>query len=450
MNAPDSKDRILPDAYSMAADTRRRYSTATTVWIVIGFVVLAGVVGWLVLRPSSPPAGRAPGASAQGRRGAAPLVMPVGVATAKTGDVKVYLDGLGAVTPRATVTVHTRVAGQLMRVAFTEGQMVKQGDLLAEVDPRPYQAALEQAQGQLLHDQALLADAKLDLERYQTLFAQDSIAKQTLDTQAALVKQYEGSVKADQGSADAASVNLAYTRITAPVAGRVGLRQVDPGNIVQASDSNGVVVITQLQPIDVVFTVPQDDIPRVVKPMKAGQSLPVDAFDRNQKSLLDHGKLLTIDNQIDVTTGTVKLKATFENKDLALFPNQFVNMRMLVDVMKSAVIVPVAGIQRGSQGTFSYVVKPDSTVTVRPVTMGPAEGDSVAVLSGLAAGDVIVTDGSDKLREGAKVETVDRATQPAGAAPAAPAATGARHKRGGQPPTDPATVPAKGDAKSSN
>jgi len=459
MNAPDSKERILPDSYTLKPPaTRGRYSRMTIIWVLLGFILVAAIVGFLIYRAQSQVQVGPPGGAAGGRRGMAPAVMPVGVATAKTSNVNVYLDGLGAVTPRATVTVHTRVAGQLMEVDFTEGQMVKQGELLAVVDPRPYQAALEQAEGQLQHDQALLADARLDLKRYQTLITQDSIAQQTLDTQAALVQQYEGTVKADQGTVDTARVNLLYTRITAPTGGRVGLRQVDPGNIVQPSDSNGVVVIAQLQPIDIVFTVPQDDIPKVLKPMKAGQTLPVDAFDRDQKTKLDSGKLLTIDNQIDVTTGTVKLKATFENKGLDLFPNQFVNVKMLVDVMQSAVVVPIAAVQRGSQGTYSYVLNPDSTVTVRPVTMGPSEGDGVAILSGLKAGDVVVTDGSDKLREGAKVDAVDRTKQPVGTV--APAAAGAgqggangghhRH-RDGQAQDGPATPQGKdstGDSKS--
>ncbi|MGA2550969.1 MAG: MdtA/MuxA family multidrug efflux RND transporter periplasmic adaptor subunit [Burkholderiaceae bacterium] len=461
MNAPETKNRITPEGYPIVtAKASRRYGGATTATIILGFVLLAVLIGWLIFRAQTqPPGGTTPGGASGGRRGAAPAVMPVGVATVRQADVNVYLDGLGAVTPRATVTVHTRVAGQLMRVAFTEGQMVKQGDLLAEVDPRPYEAALEQAEGQLKHDQALLADARLDLQRYKTLFEQDSIAKQTLDTQEALVEQYVGSVKSDQGVVDTAHVNLIYTKITAPVGGRVGLRQVDAGNIIQPTDSNGIVVITQLQPIDVVFTVPQDDIPRVVKPMKSGQAVLVDTFDRDQKIKLDSGKLLTIDNQIDVTTGTVKLKATFENQDLALFPNQFVNVRMLVDVMKSALVVPVAAVQRGSQGTYSYIVKPDSTVTVSPVKMGPSEGDRVSILSGLKAGDVVVTDGSDKLREGAKVEAVDRSKQPVGAAPAAPGASetnpGVQHHRhrdqpSGDKPNPPAKDDAKTDSKSSS
>lgn len=411
---------------------RRRYSPWIYVWVALGVVLLALFVYWLSHRGT--PAGPGAGGSRSGARGgpgAGGAPSPVGVQTARVGTMELTLQGLGTVTPRATVTVHTRVAGQLMRVDFTEGQMVKAGQLLAEVDPRPYEAALEQAEGQLAHDQALLAGARIDLERYQTLFQQDSIAKQTLDDQAALVQQDEGAVKADQGNVATARVNLTYTRIVAPVAGRVGLRQVDAGNIVQPSDNNGVVVITQVQPVDVVYTLPQEDIPRVLHAMKRSAQVPADAYGSDLKTLLDKGHLLTIDNLIDQSSGTVKLKATFDNAHNELFPNQFVNVRMTVGQLENAVIVPVAAVQRGSQGLFAYVVKPDHTVTVRPVTITATEGDSDAIGSGLAGGDVVVVDGTDKLREGAKVEPIDRSVTPAGVAPTAPARTG--HGRHGGP-----------------
>lgn len=370
----------------------------------------AAAMGGPGARPGGPGPGGpgGPGARRPGPGGFAGQTMPVGVAKARVQNVDVYLNGLGAVTPTATATVRARVDGQLQKLHYKEGQMVKAGDLLAEIDPRSLQAALTQAEGQLARDRALLSSARLDLKRYQTLLAQDSIASQQVDTQAALVKQYEGTVKADEGSVASARLQLSFTRVTAPISGRLGLRQADVGNNVTTSDTNGLVIITQLQPITVVFSIPEDNIPSVLRQLQTGRKLPAQAWDREQKKKLAEGVLLTIDNVVDSTTGTVKLKAQFPNTDFALFPSQFVNVRLQLNTEEGATVIPTAAIQRGAKGLYVYVVKEDNTVTVRNIKTGPVQDDLTVITDGVAAGETVVIDGLDRLREGAKVEAVTR------------------------------------------
>lgn len=329
--------------------------------------------------------------------------VPVVVATVKTSDMPVYIPALGSVTPTYTVTVRTQVNGQLLRVLYTEGQMVKVGDLLAEIDPRPFQAQLIQFQGQLVRDQALLANSQLDLKRFQAAFPYNAISKQQLDTQIALVKQNKGNVQVDLGQIAAVKVNLIYCEITSPINGRVGLRLVDPGNFVQTSDANGLLVINTLNPITVVFTIPEDNIPEVMQQLVAGKVLSAKAFDREQNRLLAVGKLLTIDNQIDQTTGTVKLKADFQNDNYNLFPNQFVNIMLLVKTIPNAIIIPTAAVQNGSQGPFVYLLNNDQTVSIQAIKVGINYGNYTQVVSGLSSGQIVVTEGTDKLTDGAAV-----------------------------------------------
>jgi multidrug efflux system membrane fusion protein len=381
----------------MAESTRSVFRRR--LWIVPAIVLLAGAAYALALTLHSPHPQAAAGSMTPGAQRPAPVVAE----QAKVGEIPVVLDGIGTVTPLATITVKSRVDGQLMSVNFREGQHVQAGDVLAQIDPRAFQVQLEQAKGQMTRDQALLDNARVDLKRYHKLVAEDSIPKQQLDTQAALVKQYEGTVQTDQAQIDNAALLLDYSRITAPISGRIGLRLVDPGNMVHVSDSGGLLVITQLEPIAVVFNIPEDSLPPVLARLKAGDTLTVEAYDRDQQDKLATGKLLTVDNQIDPTTGTLRFKAEFPNQDGALFPNQFVNARLQLEVHRDATLVPAVAVQRGSQGTFVYVVKPDQTVEVRPVKVGITAADSVSITSGLAPGETVVVDGADGLRAGRQV-----------------------------------------------
>ncbi|KAG8148824.1 MdtA/MuxA family multidrug efflux RND transporter periplasmic adaptor subunit [Burkholderia catarinensis] len=436
---PPSQDPVSP----AARRPRRTLMIGTLAVVVIG-----GLLWWHPWSRTPATASAATGASAgsgaasgagshRGRGGPAAMAnipQPVQVASATQGEMPIVLSALGTVTPLANVTVKTQLSGYLQSVSFQEGQIVKKGDVLAQIDPRPYQVSLENAEGTHARDSALLATARLDLKRYQTLLSQDSIASQTVDTQASLVKQYEGAVKTDQAAIDSAKLNLTYARITAPVSGRVGLRQVDPGNYVTPGDTNGLVVITQLQPMSVIFTTSEDNLPQILKQVNAGQKLSVTAYNRNNTVPLETGSLATLDNQIDTSTGTVKLRANFDNKEGMLFPNQFVNTRLLVDVMRNATIVPTSAVLTGSIGQFVYVVKPDNTVTVRKVTIGPVDGERTSIVSGVAIGERVVTDGSDRLREGAKISIpADKPKGASGArgAGAASGASGAGGHRGG-------------------
>lgn len=329
--------------------------------------------------------------------------VPVSGARARRGDLNVYLTAIGNVTPFNTTTVKSRVDGAIQKILYKEGQNVKEGDLLIQIDPRPYEVQLAQAQGQLAKDQAAYEDGRLTFQRDQQLYSQGVLSRQQLDDQQSVMNQAKGAVATDQGMVDSAKLNITYSKITAPITGRIGLRIVDIGNIVHATDTTGLVVITQLQPIAVVFAIPEDDIPKVAARMSTGQTMPVEAWDREFKKQLATGKLLTFDNQIDPGTGTVRLKSEFANDDFSLFPSQFVNARLLIDTIRDTVLVPIAAVQKSPQGNFVYVVNPDNTVTQRAITVGATEGEQASITNGLAGGETIVTDGVDKLQPGAKV-----------------------------------------------
>jgi len=375
------------------------------IWVLF-LLAIAGVTGYAVWRagqPASAAKGGGGGFGAGGGRGAALGPVPVVVSKVARSSIPVYLNGLGNVSPYYAVTVKSRVDGQLMKIHFNEGDLVHEGQVLIEIDPRPYQVQLALAQATLAHDQALLANSKVDLNRYQQLVKTDAIPSQQLDTQTALVAQYEATIKQDQANIDNARLQLTYSTITAPITGVLGLRLVDPGNIVHASDANGMITITQLQPISVLFTIPEDSLPQVVQKLRAGMHLPVDAYNRDLSKKLASGMLLTLDNQIDSTTGTSKLKAVFDNKDNTLFPQQFVNISVLVDTLTNQLVVPNVAVQNGQQGTFVYVVDDDSRVHLKTVQVGITTAASADILSGISDGDRVVIDGTDRLVEGAVV-----------------------------------------------
>jgi membrane fusion protein, multidrug efflux system len=386
----------------------RPWSRRTWVICLVVAFLLAGGAYFALNRP-----GRAQPAARPGAGGAAGRAVPVLTVTTRTGDLGVYLTALGSVTALNIVTVRSRVDGQLMRTLFREGQNVRAGDLLAEIDPRPFEAQLTQAEGQLARDQAALSNARLDLERYRRLVAGGFIAQQQLDTQASAVVQAEGNVKANLGQIESIKLQLTYCRILAPINGRAGLRLVDPGNMVKANDPGGLVVLAQVEPIAVVSAIPQDHLPPVLARMRGGSPIPVDAYDREGRTKLATGTLVAVDNQIDPGTGTVKIKASFANADGALFPNQFVNVRVLVDTLRGAVLVPVEAVQRGVQGPFVYVVRADKTVELRKVALGPTEGGLAPVRDGLKAGEAVIVDGADKVQERSRVEPTSRDRAPA-------------------------------------
>jgi multidrug efflux system membrane fusion protein len=396
-NAPGDRSSI-GTLFGRVPPPSRRSMVSTAIWIVVAVAALL-LLAWgakLMIPVKNGPGGSGRGPGGRGQ-------VTVSTAQVQSGDMPIQFEALGTVTPLATVTVHSRIAGVLEKVDFREGQPIRAGQRLALVDPRPYAIALKQAQGQLAHDQALLANAKLDLQRYTTLLSQDSIAKQQVDTQAALVKQDEGVVTADEAQVANARLNLDYCTVTSPVTGRVGLRHVDPGNFVQTSDANGIVTVTQISPIDVVFTLPEDNVPTVNRRLSQGAQVPVTVYDRADVVQLAVGALTALDNQIDTSTGTLKVKARFANADGALLANQFVNARVLVDTLHNVALVPTAAIRHGAPGDYVFTLTSDRTAHVRPVKLGPTNGETTAILDGLSPGETVITAGGDRLRDGAKV-----------------------------------------------
>jgi multidrug efflux system membrane fusion protein len=422
--------RVPPPPKPPAAPQKRR--SFAWVWIIL--ILLIGLVGFRYYQNKEAAKQAAKQKAAAAQRG-----VPISTTTATKGSIGVYINALGTVTPVYTATITTRVDGQINSVNYREGQMVHKGDVLLQIDPRPYQAALTQGEGTLAHDQALLAEARIDFNRYQEAFNRNAIAKQQLDDQEQTVKQFEGSVKNDQGTVAAATTNVDYTTIRAPIDGRVGLRLVDPGNIVTAGSTTPLVVIAQLQPITVIFSVAEDYLPQIQKQMRTGNKMAVDALDRDQLTKLASGSLLTLDNQIDTSTGTVKLKAIFQNGDLALFPNQFVNARLLVDTQQDATLVNAAAIQRNAQSAFVYLIKPDQTTAVQPVTVGTTDGN-VSAVTGINPGDVVALTGFDKLQDGAKV-TVRNDTH---------SGSGTKSAQQGQPSGSTANAPVSGSSSNSS
>ena len=377
-------------AYGASGSRRRK-----AIWWIIGGIALLVLIVVGARYRAATPAG-------PGGRSGMNAALTVGTAGVSTGDIPITINALGTVTPLATVTIHPQINGPLIKINFTEGQMVKRGDLLVQIDPRPYQAAVDQADGQLKRDQASLANAKVDLDRYKTLLAQNSVSDQVYATQVATVAQQEATIASDRATLEAAQLNLDYCRITAPVAGLVGLRQVDVGNLMQANATT-IAVVTQLQPMSVLFTVPEDSLNNILQRLRDGQKLPVDAYDRSLTNKIASGMLSNADNQIDTTTGTLKLRAMFDNSKFELFPNQFVNVRLLLDTLHNVIVVPGAAMQQGSSGSYVYVVNADSTVSMRAVTAGPSSGDLISITKGLKTGERVVVDGADQLRDGAHV-----------------------------------------------
>lgn len=406
-----------------------------SLWWIISILVLAVAVGgyfWFSKRAASSAAAAAGGGFGGGRGGRGGFgggPVPISSERAASGELRLYLSALGSVTALNTITVRSRADGELQKIHFTEGQLVKAGDLLAEIDSRSYHVALEQAEGQLARDTALLENARRDLERYKN--AAEAVTQQQVDSATATVAEYQGSVRSDHGSVENYKLQLSYCRVTAPISGRVGLRLVDQGNLVRSGDSTGIVVITQEEPISVIFSIPEDNLPRIRKALAAGKELSVDAFDRSMQNKLATGKLVALDNQIDATTGTVRLKALFANEDHGLFPNQFVNVKMLTEVQESATLIPTSAIQLSAQSRFVFVVKSDDTVERRTITIGRTEGEKTAVLEGITPGETVVTEGLDRLQNGSKVAgRTPVATRPEGAAPGGdPSKSGGERKR---------------------